>query len=139
MEGRGMGKLKGKSKKIIVVLTFAVFCTIAGITLYKWVRFRTIDGGSLFFSFLALAYFFNSLNGGDPEGAVVEDELDQHIKTHSAKIGYYVLMIFSGLILFISEGVSNLNDIKNYPLLIVVGLTFVTLPIVEFVYSRKYK
>lgn len=48
-------------------------------------------------------------------------------------------MILSGLILFISEGVTNLNDIENFPLLIVVGLTFVTLPITEFVYSRKYK
>ena len=48
-------------------------------------------------------------------------------------------MIMACLILFISEGVSNLNDMKNYPLLLVVGLTFVTSPIIEFVYSRKFK
>ncbi|MGD6805129.1 hypothetical protein [Rossellomorea aquimaris] len=128
-----------KSKKIIVVLTFTLFCVLAGITIYRWVRFGTIDGGSIFFSFIALAYFVNSLTWGTPEGAEEKDELDKHIESQSAKIGYFVLMILSGLILFISEGVYELNDIRNYPLLIVVGLTFVTLPITEFVYSRKYK
>lgn len=128
-----------KSKKIIVVLTFAVFCTLAGITLYRWVRFETIDGGSIFFSFIALSYFLNSLTWGNHEGATDKDELDKHIETQSAKIGYFVLMILSGLILFISEGVTNLNDIQNFPLLIVVGLTFVTLPMTELIYSRKYK
>ncbi|ATP41024.1 hypothetical protein CSE16_13730 [Solibacillus sp. R5-41] len=128
-----------KSKKIIVVLTFILFCTLAGITIYRWLRYGTIDGNSIFFSFIALSYFFNSLVWGNHEGAKEKDELDKHIETQSAKIGYFVLMILSGLILFISEGVTNLNDIENFPLLIVVGLTFVTLPITEFVYSKKYK
>lgn len=128
-----------KSKKIIVVLTFTLFCVLAGLTIYRGVRFGIIDGGSIFLSFLALAYFVNTLTWGNPEGAKEKDELDKHIETQSAKIGYFALMILSGLILFISEGVYELNDIENYPLLIVVGLTFVTLPITEFVYSRKYK
>ncbi|KAA0940221.1 hypothetical protein FQ087_22050 [Sporosarcina sp. ANT_H38] len=129
----------GKPNRIIAILAFVVFCTLVGLTLYRWVRFGIIDGGSIFFSFLALSYFFNWLNWGNHEGGGEKDELDRHIESQSAKIGYFVLMILSGLILFISDGVSNLLDIKNYPLLIVVGLTFVTLPITEFVYSRKYK
>lgn len=127
------------SKKIIVVLSLAVFCTLVGITIYRWVRYETIDGGSIFFSFLALSYFLNALKWGNHEGAAEKDELDKHIETQSAKIGYFVLMILSGLVLFISEGVTNLNDIQNLPLLIVVGLTFVTLPMTELIYSRKYK
>ncbi|WP_223068989.1 hypothetical protein [Paenibacillus caui] len=127
------------TKKAIAVLTFVVFCTLVGWTLYRWVRFETIDGSSIFFSFLALSYFLNWLNWGDHEGGGKKDELDRHIETQSAKIGYFVLMILAGLILFISEGVTNLNDIKNFPLLIVVGLTFVTLPITEFIYSKRYK
>ena len=128
-----------KSRKVIAVLTFAVFCILTGFTLYKWVRFGTIEGGSVFLSFIALSYFFNWLNWGDAEGGGEKDELDRHIETQSAKIGYFVLMALAALILFISEGVSNLNDIENYPLLIVVCLTFVTLPVTEFIYSRKYK
>lgn len=128
-----------KSKKRIAVLAFVVFCTLAGVTLYRWVRFGTIDGGSIFLSFLALSYFFNWLTWGDHEGGREKDELGRYIESQSAKIGYFVLMILAGLILFISEGVTNLNDIENYPLLIVVCLTFITLPVTEFIYSRKYK
>ncbi|MFC3886475.1 hypothetical protein ACFOU2_24470, partial [Bacillus songklensis] len=89
--------------------------------------------------FLALAYFFNSLTWGNHEGANDKDELGEHVTRQSVKISYFALMILSGLVLFISEGVSNLNDIENFPLLIVVGLTFVTLPITEFIYSRRYR
>ncbi|WP_274310290.1 hypothetical protein [Solibacillus daqui] len=127
------------NKKIIAFITFVVFLSIAGFSLYKWIRFETIDAGSIFFSFLALSYFFNWLKWGHHEGGGEKDELDRHIETQSAKIGYYVLMILSGLILFISEGTGNFNNIDNYPLVIVVGLTFITVPITEFIYSKKYK
>ncbi|MER2007836.1 MAG: hypothetical protein ABS939_10345 [Psychrobacillus sp.] len=128
-----------KSKSIIAILAFIVFLSIVGFSLYKWVSFGTIDAAGIFFSFLALSYFFNWLNWGHHEGGGEKDELDRHIETQSAKIGYYVLMILSGLILFISEGTGNFNNIDNYPLVIVVGLTFVTVPITEFIYSKKYK
>lgn len=127
------------NKKIIAFITFVVFLSIAGFSLYKWIKFETINAGSIFFSFLALSYFFNCLNWGHYEGGGEKDELDRHIETQSAKIGYYVLMILSGLILFISEGTGNFNNIDNYPLVIVVGLTFITVPITEFIYSKKYK
>lgn len=128
-----------KTKKMISVLVLIFFLSIAAFSFYKWIRFETIDAGSIFFSFLALSYFFNLLNWGHHEGGGKKDELDRHIETQSAKIGYYVLMILSGLILFISEGTGNFNNIDNYPLLIVVGLTFITVPITEFIYTKKYK
>ncbi|KGR89524.1 hypothetical protein CD30_16650 [Ureibacillus massiliensis 4400831 = CIP 108448 = CCUG 49529] len=128
-----------KSKRIIATLIFIVFLLIAGFSLYKWIRYGTIDAASIFFSFLILSYFFNWLNWGDHNGGGKKDELDKHIQAQSAKISYYVLMILSGLLLFISEGTGNFNEIDNYPLVMVVGLTFVTVPITEFIYSKKYK
>ncbi|OXT15810.1 hypothetical protein B9K06_18675 [Bacillus sp. OG2] len=128
-----------KTRSIVAILSLIVFLTIAGFTVYRGVRFNTMDAAGIFFSFLALSYFFNWLNWGDHEGGGEKDELDRHIKTQSAKIGYYVLMILAGLILFISEGTGSFNEIDNYPLVIVVGLTFVTVPITEFIYSKKYK
>ncbi|MDQ0166209.1 hypothetical protein [Bacillus horti] len=129
-----------KNKKPIVMITFLVACVLLGITVYRWIRYDIIDGGSIFFSFIAISYFINALNWGDLEGGSgKDDELAQHIKTQSARIGYYVLMVLSALVLFISEGVSNLNDIQNYPLIIVVGLTFIVSPIVELFYSKKFK
>ncbi|MRX74309.1 hypothetical protein GJU40_19505 [Bacillus lacus] len=127
------------SKRTIGFIAFVAFIVVSGFALYKWVRFGTIDGGSIFFSFLLLSYFFNAITWEHPEGEGEKDELDRHIQAQSSRIGYFVLMILSGLILIVSEGVSNLNDINNFPLLIVVGLTFVTLPVTAFIYSKKYK
>ncbi|MFD1019543.1 hypothetical protein [Thalassobacillus hwangdonensis] len=128
-----------KSKRFIAFLTFIVFVVIAGYTFYEWIRFGTINGSSIFFSFLALSYFLNWITWGEVEGRGEKDELDVHIKTQSTRISCFVLMFLSGLILFVSDGVTDLKDIDNYPLLIVVGLTFVTLPMTEFIYSKKYK
>ncbi|WP_186579478.1 hypothetical protein [Aquibacillus kalidii] len=128
-----------KLDKIVAIIAFVVFMVVIGYGLYKWIRFETIDGSAIFFGCLSLSYFFNWITWGDHEGGGKKDELDRHIQAQSAKIGYFVLMVVSGLILFISEGVSNLTDIRNYPLLIVVGLTFTTLPVTEYFVSRKYK
>jgi hypothetical protein len=43
------------------------------------------------------------------------------------------------IVLILTEQVTAMNDIKNLPLVIVIGLVFVTLPITEFVVSRKYR
>ena len=126
-----------KTKNIVALTTFIVFINCGFI--YKWIRFNTIDAGSLFFGFLALSYLFNWLNWGQRESGAEKDELDVHIETQSAMIGYYVLMVLSALILFISEGTGNFNEIDNYPLVIVVGLTFITAPITEFIYAKRYK
>ncbi len=42
------------------------------------------------------------------------------------------------IVLVISERVTALNDIKNIPLVIVIGLAWITMPITEFVVSKKY-
>lgn len=43
------------------------------------------------------------------------------------------------IVLVISERVISLNDIKNIPLVIVIGLAWITMPITEFVVSKKYR
>lgn len=127
-----------KNKKFISLVAFLLFCVLSATTLYRWVHLDTIDGWSVFLCFLSLSYFFNAITWGDFNGGG-KDELDRHIQSQSAKIGYFVLMILSSLILVVTERSYDLKDIENYPLLIVVGLTFITLPITEFIYSRKYR
>ncbi|BDH63047.1 hypothetical protein MTP04_31770 [Lysinibacillus sp. PLM2] len=128
-----------KSKRTIAILILLVFLLFVGVSIYKWIKHGTIDAASIFFCFLILSYFFNWINWGDHNGGGKKDELDKHIQAQSAKISYYVLMVLSGLILFISEGTGNFNEIDNYPLVIVVGLTFLTVPVIEFIYSKRYK
>ncbi|WP_249869568.1 hypothetical protein [Oceanobacillus saliphilus] len=129
----------GKTKRFAIIISVTTFLVIIGYSIYKYLRYEQIDGATIFFGFLALSYVFNSLTWGDLEGNKDMDELEQHIDTQSSKISYYALMILSAFVLFVSEGVGNLSDIKNYPLLIVVCLTFVIQPITAFIYSRQYK
>lgn len=129
----------GKTNRFAVISSSTLFLVISVFSLYKFLRYEQIDGASIFFNFLALSYVLNSLTWGDLQGNKDKDELEHHIETQSAKLSYYALMVLSGLILFVSEGVGNLSSIDNYPLLIVVGLTFVVQPLTAFIYSKKYK
>jgi hypothetical protein len=126
-------------KRFIVILSFLSFCIVAGWSLYKWFRYGEVQGGDIFFSILALSIFFEFLTWGPLSEQDQADELEKHIKTQSARISYFVLILLSLLILIITEGVTKLNDIQNLPLLIVVSLTILILPVTEFFYSRKYR
>ncbi|WP_430786723.1 hypothetical protein VBD025_14555 [Virgibacillus flavescens] len=128
-----------RSKIFMLSAAGVVFCAILGKTIYDWVNFHQLEGGSIFFIFLSLSFFFNILKWGNHEGRGEKNDADKHIELKSAQISYFVIMVLSGLILFISEGTGDLNEINNLPLLTVVGLTFVLLPITELIYSRKYK
>ncbi|MBU9722760.1 MULTISPECIES: hypothetical protein [Bacillaceae] len=126
------------TKKIVVTIGSLFFIASIIAFFYNWLVNETIYSANILFSFILLSTVLNFLNMKEFDKNEA-DELDQHVKTQSARIGYYVLMILAGLILFISEGTSNLNDIENYPLLLVVGLTLIIQPITEFLYARKYK
>ena len=126
-------------KKFSIILSALTCLIVLGYAAFRWVCYDMMDVNTILLGSIAVSYLFNSLTWGDINGENAKDELDQHIKTQSAKIGYFVLMALSFLILFISEGTSNLNEIKNLPLAIVVCLTFIVLPITEFIYSRKYR
>lgn len=126
-------------KKFSIILSALTCFIVLGYAAFRWGRYEMMDVNTILLGSIAVSYLFNSLTWGDINGENAKDELDQHIKTQSAKIGYFVLMALSFLILFISEGTSNLNEIKNVPLVIVVCLTFIVLPVTEFIYSRKYR
>lgn len=128
-----------KTKRWAVIISLVTFSAILGKSVYDYVQFGKIDGAAIFFGFLTLSYFFNALTWGDFEGKKDKNEVEQDIDAQSSKIGYYILMVLSASILFISDGVGNLNEIKNFPLLIVVGLTFLVQPMTAFIYSKRYQ
>lgn len=126
-----------KIDKWVAFIVLVVFLMIAGYGIYQWVRFRYIDGAAILFSFIIFSYLINWINWGDHNGRSSEDEKKRQVEMKSAKVSYFVLMVLSAIILFVSEGVSEIAKMDNYPLLVVVGLTFVTLPITEFFYLKK--
>ena len=126
-----------RTNKSVAAIVFLVFLIIAGYGIYQWIRFRHIDGAAILCSFIILSYLLNWINWGDHRGGGSnKDEEGRQIGMKSAKVSYFILMVLAAIILFVSEGVTKLSKIDNYPLLIVVGLTFVTLPITEFFYKR---
>jgi positive regulator of sigma E activity len=66
-------------------------------------------------------------------------ELEKHITLLSSKISYYLLLGLMIIVLLLSERVTAMNDIRNIPLVIVIGLAWITMPITEFVVSKKYR
>ena len=128
-----------KINKGVTLIVFLALLAIVGYGIYQWLRFNYIDSSAIFFSFLALSYLVNWVTWGEHNGGGEKDEMDRHIELKSAKLSYFILMILAALVLFSSEGFADFKDIDNYPLLIVVGLTFVTLPITEFFYSKRLK
>ncbi|MDQ0232633.1 DUF2178 domain-containing protein [Metabacillus malikii] len=132
----------GKLKKFSIILSSLLLAVICGFGVFEWLKNGIISLNAIFAGCLSLAFLFNSLTWGDMQGDHAKDELDMHIKTQSAKIGYFILMILSLIILVISEGVgvvNNFNEIKNLPLALVVCLAFTVLPITEYLYAKKYK
>lgn len=128
-----------KIEKWVTIIVFIAFLIVAGYGVYDWIRNDNINGASILANFIILSYLINWINWGNHHGGSAKNEAEQQVVAKSAKVSYYVLMVLAATILFISEGVTNIIDIENIPLLIVVGLTFVVLPITEFIYMKKLK
>ncbi|WP_226639426.1 hypothetical protein [Priestia flexa] len=128
----------GKTNKWLSILSLMLTLGAFGYFLFQWLVLKRIDASVIFVMFIFLSFSLNLINWGHQDGPTDKDELVEHVQAQSAKIGYYVLAVLSVLILFISEKTGDLNEITNIPLLLVVGLTFVTAPIVEFFYKKKF-
>ncbi|QFT87953.1 hypothetical protein FIU87_04725 [Bacillus sp. THAF10] len=129
----------GKFKMFSIVISSLVLLVIVGFGIFNWFSKGFIDLNAMFAGAIAVGWLFNALTWGDINGDETKDELDKHIQTQSAKIGYFILMTLAFLILVITEGVGNLNDIQNVPLAVVVFLSLAVLPVTEFFYARKFR
>ncbi|MGO5012113.1 hypothetical protein ACTQ5K_09635 [Niallia sp. Sow4_A1] len=128
-------------KKVSLICSLVLITSIGGFGIYEWIAKDEINATTIFYLFLGIGFLFHSLTWGEMEGKHEgkKDELEKHITLLSSKISYYLLLVLMVLVLILTEQVTAMNDIKNLPLVIVIGLAFVTLPITEFVVSRKYR
>ncbi len=128
-------------KKVSLICSLVLITAIGGYGIYEWTTKEIINASSLFFVFLAIGFFFQSITWGEMDGKheKEKDELEKHITLLSSKISYYVLLLLMIIVLVVSERVTAMNDIKNIPLVIVIGLAWITMPITEFVVSKKYR
>ncbi|KPN94995.1 hypothetical protein [Lysinibacillus sp. ZYM-1] len=128
-------------KKVSFLCSLVLIVAISGYAIYEWVTKEIINASTLFFLFLGIGFLFQSLTWGELNGKHEgeKDEMEKHITLLSSKISYYLLLLLMLIVLVVSEKVIALNDIKNIPLVIVIGFAWITMPITEFVVSKKYR
>jgi len=128
-------------KRVSLICSLVLITAIGGYGIYEWFTKEVINASTLIFLFLGIGFLFQSITWGEMEGKHEgeKDELEKHITLLSSKISYYVLLILMIIVLVVSERVIAINDIKNIPLVIVIGLAWITMPITEFVVSKKYR
>lgn len=128
-------------KKVSLLCSIVLIIAIGGFGIYEWITKEIITASTLFFLFLGIGFLFQSITWGEMDGKSEgeKDEMERHITLLSSKISYYVLLLLMIIVLITSERITAMNDIKNIPLVIVIGLAWITMPVTEFVVSRKYR
>lgn len=128
-------------KKVSLACSLVLIFAIGGFGIYEWFTKEIITASTIFFVFLGIGFFFQSITWGVMDGKPEEekDELEKHITLVSSKISYYLLLVLMFIVLVVTERVTEMNDIKNIPLVIVFGLAWITMPITEYFVAKKYR
>ena len=128
-------------KKVSVICSLVIIIAVGGYGVYEWITEKSLNASTLFYVFLGISLLFQSITWGGMDGKHEgkKDELEKHITLKSSKISYYLLLLLMIVVLFVSEKGTSMNDIKNIPLVIVIGLALITMPITEYVVSKKYR
>ena len=128
-------------KKVSVIGSIVIIIAVGGYGVYELITEKSLNASTLFYVFLGISFLFQSITWGEMDGKHEgnKDELEKHITLKSSKISYYLLLLLMIVVLVVSEKVTSMNDIKNIPLVIVIGLALITMPITEYVVSKKYK
>lgn len=128
-------------KNISIAASIVLITAIGTSGIYEWLTEKTLNPSAIFFLSLGIGFLFQAMTWGEIDGKQEgeKDEREKYITLLSSKISYFVLLIMMILILFISEGFTAMNDLENIPLVIVIGLAWITMPITEFIVSKKYR
>ncbi|MCB2342431.1 hypothetical protein [Clostridium estertheticum] len=124
-------------KKISVYVTAITTLIIILFTIYKGFSGKEVGFSEITSIAISMAMFFSAITWGNEEDGIVEkEELGQKIIGESSKIAYWVLFTF----IFIEAVVYKvITGIYNIPAVILLSLALVTLPLIQFIISKKYQ
>ncbi len=128
-----------KSRKIGAIILGISILIVLGFSIYKIVVGKDIGFNEIISLAALTMVFFSALTWGTKEekdGILQEEELGQRITEKSAKISYYLLVLF---ILIAVSADQMMNGTTNIFLLLILGLAMITHPIVEYFYAKKYQ
>ena len=114
----------------IIVISYSIFKVMIG---------KEFGFNEIMTIAILLMMFFSAITWGNKEendGVYQKDELGQRITEKSSKISYFILIGLILIAVFIDELV---NGTVNMFLLIILGLSMVILPLVEFITAKKYQ
>jgi len=124
-------------KKISVYATAITTLIIVLFTIYKGFSGKEIGFSEITSIAISMMMFLSAITWGNEEDGILEkEELGKKIIGESSKIAYWVLTTFILIAVILDNIISG--DF-NMPLLILLSLAMVTLPLTEFIISRKYQ
>ena len=112
---------------------------VVGFTIYKITVGKDVGLNEVMTISILLMMFLSTLTWGTKEGKdgiLQDEELGQKITEKSSKIGYYLLTLF----ILVAVAADNfINGTINIFLLLLLGLSMITLPLIEFFVAKKYQ
>ncbi|MEK5029111.1 hypothetical protein [Paenibacillus sp. FSL M7-1046] len=127
------------TRKIGAIAVGAAALIVVVFTIYKVMVGKDVGFNEIITIATLLMMFFPMITWGskaDKDGIFEDDELGKKITERSSKISYFLLLFFILAALVADEIV---NETMNIFLLGILGLAMITLPIVEFLVSKKYR
>lgn len=128
-----------KSRKIGAIIFGIATLVVIVLTIYNIIVGKDVGFNEVITISTLLMMFFSSMTWGtqaEEDGILQEEELGQRITEKSSKVSYFLLMLF---ILGAVVADKFVNGTINIFLLLVLGLSMITLPVIEFVVAKKYQ
>ena len=127
------------SRRIGAIILGIALLIVFGYSMYKLAVGKEIGFNEILAIATLTMVFFSTITWGTKEekdGILQEEELGQRITEKSAKISYYLLLVF----IFIAVSADKIiNGTANIFLILILGLAMITHPIIEYFYSKKYQ
>lgn len=131
---------KKQIKWLSVVLLLSIMAVI-GFMIYRYYVGNSVNYYGIFTISLLAASLFELNTFGETSflGSYNQDEkgdeLEEHIVKVSSKISYFVLLV----ILFIILLITDLTGKSNLPIMLALCAAILTLPVIQFIVSKKYQ
>ena len=112
---------------------------VMGFTIYKIFAGKDVGFNEIITIGALLMIFLSAITWGTKEakdGILQEEELGQRITEKSSKISYFLLKLFIFLAVVADRFI---NETINIFLLLLLGLSMITLPLIEFLVAKKYQ
>ena len=128
------------SKRRIASILFGLATLLViGFTIYKITVGKDVGLNEVITISVLLMMFLSTLTWGTKEGKdgiLQDEELGQKITEKSSKIGYYLLTLF----ILVAVAADNfINETINIFLLLLLGLSMIILPLIEFLVAKRYQ